>query len=155
MEDFSQEKIPQHAGTLTADQLYERICRDHEIDPRFLPIDAGGVFKYFFVNDLSNPFKGKTYYQVSPKDDIIAGLSELEVDPHKKNNLWIKFISVDPAYQGQGHAKVLAEEIVRFAKEGGYTLEHSSFSDEGKDRIYGLVDSVAKDYGVEILNPAT
>ncbi len=153
MEAYQPEKFPQETITLTADELYERICPNDIFDERFQRFDNGGVFKYFFPSDLSNPFRGETYYQLSTAEDMVVGLSELEVDPRDNKNLWIKFISVDPIYQGQGHAKQLAKEIVRFAKAGGYTLEHSSFSDEGQARIYGLIDTLAKEHGVTVLNP--
>ena len=155
METYRPEKLPQETTTLTPDKLYEQICPDGAFDERFKRYDEGGVFNYFFPSDLSNPFKGKTYYQVSTIGGKVVGLSELEIDPYKENNLWVKFISVDPTYQGQGHAKCLAEEIIRFAKEQGYTLEHSTFFEEGEARIYGLIDTIAKEHGVTVLNPVT
>ncbi len=154
LKDSITEIFPERAETIPADSLEEIIYRGESIpqDTRFLPFDHGGVFKYFFVNEVNNPLGGIKNYPIVKVGDMIVGLSELELDPYKPNNLWIKFISVDPAYQGKGYAKRLAEEIVRFAKSGGYSLEHSMFLGEGKEKILGLVDMQAEKNGVKIID---
>jgi ribosomal protein S18 acetylase RimI-like enzyme len=154
-ENENKEDLPAVVETISAEDLQEIIYKGTSLpqDDRFLPIESGGAFKYFFVNDLNNSFGGEKNYQIVKVGDIIVGISELEKDPYKENNYWIKFISIDPRYQGRGYAKALAEEMVSFVKNRGGSLEHSEFSDEGKEKIWGLVDSEAEKSGVTIVNP--
>lgn len=147
------ENLPVDVETISSDDLREIVYKNSSLpqDSRFLPVDQGGVFAYFYPRELNSVFNGEEFYQVVKIGDLIVGLSQLQKDPYKEDNYWIKFISVDPLYQKKGYAKKLAEEIVRFAKSRNYSLEHSTFSEQGKERISGLVDSIAEKEEVKIL----
>ena len=121
-------------------ELVDRIYQKKNLpqDNRFLPVDQGGVFKYFHLEDIigANSYSEtkKLYPNVSLGNEIV-GLAELEEDPRNKANYWIKFISVDPKYQGKGYATLLINKIFEYAKENNYSLEPSFYSDEGEDAV--------------------
>jgi len=150
------ESFPVSVETMSREDLGQMVYKGELTpqDSRFLPIDKGGVFKYFFADDLDNPFQSETIYQVVSVGDKVVGLSKLQLDPYKPNNYWIQFISVDPLFQGNGYAKKLAEEMVRFAKSKGCSLEHSMLSDEGREKIFGLVDFLAEKSEVSVIHHA-
>lgn len=123
-------------------------------DFRFLPLDKGGVFRYFNLRDIVGAFTKNLenkYYPVAELNEEIAGMAELERDPYRENNLWIKFISVDPKYQGQGCASKLIEDIFKFAKEQGCSLEESFYSDDGEQKLKKIVRESAEKFGVELI----
>lgn len=64
--------------------------------------------------------------------DKIVGMAGVQTNPHWPEQLWIKFISVDPVYQGQGIARNLLERIYRYARDHGQRLKPGSFTEEGE-----------------------
>ena len=86
-------------------------------------------------------------------DGKIVALSELEKDPRVAKNFWIKFISVDPDYEGRGCARAMIEKMFQFAKENKCSLEPSVYSDLGEDRLKKIVDRMAAETGVKIVGP--
>jgi ribosomal protein S18 acetylase RimI-like enzyme len=89
-------------------------------DTRFLPVEKGGSFKYFLLENVTGNIlrkDSKYAFPVVMEGDKIVGISELQMNPDNPKIFWIKFISIDPKYQGRGYASKLAEEIFRFAKQ--------------------------------------
>jgi len=120
-------------------------------DQRFLSVDDGGVFKYFAPRDLFQNVENKIYSIVKNNQEILA-LGELEKDPHKANNYWIKFLSVDPKYRDRGYASRLAEEIFKFAKNKNISLQSSSYTSEGEERLKNLFNKLAKKFEVDFID---
>jgi len=154
---FSQEQENglNHVETevLTADELKEIIkkTRGTPGHTRFLPVDKGGAFKYFDVSFLINSPDRKLYYPILKINDLIVGMCELEQKPHQQNNLWIKFITIDPAYQGKHLASRLCEQIMRFAKLQNYSLESSDYNDVGYQKLRPLIHRLAKEFEVKLV----
>jgi len=124
-------------------------------DPRFFSPEEGGVFKYFEPRNLiDGDFRDRAnrIFPVIKLDKEIVALSELKKDPLKVNNLWIKFICVDPKYQNNGYATNLIKEIFKFAKENNYSLETSIYSDEGLEKIKKTIDKMESETGVNVIN---
>ena len=61
---------------------------------------------------------------------IIAAAST-EQSPFESDVIWLKHVSVDPRYRGQGHAKDLIRAVFNDAANAGKILEPSSFSAMG------------------------
>ncbi len=120
-------------------------------DNRFLSVDRGGVFKYFDPRDLFENIENKFYSIVKNKQEIVA-LGELEKTPYNANTYWIKFLSVDPKHQGKGYASILAEEIFKFAKEKNISLESSSYTDEGQQKLKTLFNKLAEKLSVDFID---
>jgi GNAT superfamily N-acetyltransferase len=140
---------------ISSQDLIERIYQDNSIpkDKRFFTFDDGGVFKYLDVRDLTNVFsKSNRLYPVVKLNDLIVGISELEQDPDDSNNFWIKFISVDPQYQGNRYASLLIEKIFEFAKENNYSLELSFYSPQGLEKLKKVIERKKEETGVKIVN---
>lgn len=144
------EKSPQKIETITGQELLNRIYKGESFpqDTRFLPTEKGGVFKYLDINEIPE----NSFYPIIEFDNKIVGLAELEQDPSESRNLWIKFVSVDPEYQGNKFATALIEEIVAFAKHNGYSLEISRYSDEGEKKIKHLFQEFAEKSSVKIID---
>lgn len=151
----NREEIPFTTRTVGGSALMEIIYKGESLpqDNRFLPVEKGGVFKYFELGGLADARQniGNKFYSIAEAENEIAGLAELEVDPYKDKNFWIKFISVDPNYQGHGCASKLAEEIFEFAKRRGYSLEESFYSEEGEEKIKHLIRELAERLSVRLV----
>jgi GNAT superfamily N-acetyltransferase len=136
--------------TLTARDLVDVIYKGESLpqDARFLSEKDGGVFHYFDPRNLQENKENK-FYSVVKADEEIAGLGELERNPFEEDEtFWIKFLSVDPKHQGKGYASLLAREIFSFAKERGYILEGSAYSDAGYEKLKGLFNVLAQELDV-------
>lgn len=150
MENF--EKLPVITKTITIEDLIDLIYKGQSLpqDGRFLPVEKGGVFKYFNVSELDD--NSDKFYSLVFSEDIVVGLSELEVNPNSANSLWIKFISVDPKYQGQGYASKLIDEICKFAQEKGFSLEASAYSVDGEQKLKSRLIQETSKFGIEFLD---
>jgi GNAT superfamily N-acetyltransferase len=141
---------------LNKEDLLKRIYQGKSSpqDSRFLPVNNGGVFKYFHLEDIigSNYFskENKLYPSVQLQDKIV-GISELEQDPYNENNFWIKFVSVDPLYQGNGYASKIIKKIFEFAKENNYSLEPSFYTEQGEEKLKNVLDRERKETGVTVI----
>ena len=142
--------------TITSQDLVDLIYKGESTpqDNRFLPIDEGGVFKYFHLSDLIgiNGRKDKKSYVLSRVGDTVVGLAELEEDPYLEGNLWVKFISVDPLYQNKGHGSRLVGAVFEFAKEHGFSLGISRFSDDGGQKLKRVIVDTAKNTSVTVID---
>ncbi|MFA6407821.1 MAG: GNAT family N-acetyltransferase [Candidatus Paceibacterota bacterium] len=142
--------------TITGKELLDRIYQGESLpqDSRFLPKERGGAFKYFNLSEVGGFLGDRVddkFYPIAEISGEVAGLAELEKDPYKEKNFWIKFISVDEKYQGQGCATKLVGEIFQFAKDRGYSLEESFYSDEGEQKLKKRVRELAEKSGVELI----
>jgi len=141
------------AKTLTGQELFDLIYSNESEpqDDRFLGSDDGGVFKYFRIENLINIHKKREnfFYPVIRVDDKIVALCEMEKSPYEENLYWITGVSTDPAYQGKGYASHVLEETFRFARERGFDLEASTYTDEGSQKLKSVCRKLAIQYGVE------
>jgi GNAT superfamily N-acetyltransferase len=138
---------------LTTDALVEIIYKGKNLpqDKRFLSEEEGGVFKYPPLEGISF-YEKDIFFPILKVGDEIVGLSKLEKDPYKNKNLWILFISIDPKYQNKGYASRLAEEIFRYAKKEGYSLETSSYTEIGYEKLKSLFNKLAEEYSVKFFD---
>jgi len=155
-EKFEQkERLKMSSRMLSLEELKEIVIDGGRVkDPRFHRTDHGGVFHYFRPQDLSEWFSLVPLDKVFPvveAEGKIVGLGELEQDPNRPKNKWIKHVSVDPEYRGRGVGRELLEVIFKYAKENGFTLEESIYSDEGKQKLAKIVTEYAGKYGVEMV----
>ncbi len=152
----NKEQIKVETKILSADDLLEMIYKGTSLpqDMRFLPLEEGGVFKYFYPRDVTgiSRFPSKKLFPVIYEADKVVGLSELEQDPKNAQNFWIKFVSVDLLYQGQGYASKLLKQIFQFAKDNGYTLEPSFYSEQGLEKLKSVIEKLSIETGVNLVN---
>lgn len=146
------ENSPVSTETLTKAELLNLIYKDESEpqDKRFLPTKDGGVFKYLYLPDIIsslNPQKEILFPVVRVGDEIV-GLAQLEKSPYKENCYWVSFISVDPAYQGNGYASKLIEEIFSFAKKENISLKASSYKEDGFLKLKDKLKQEAEKTGV-------
>jgi GNAT superfamily N-acetyltransferase len=141
--------------TLHTKELLERVYKGERLpaDKRLASDKSGGVFKYFDLGNLDSYGEENRFYPIVEKNKEIIGLAELEKNPEQKEMLWIKFLSVDPKYQGKGYGKKLAEEIFQFAKLNGYFLYGSIYSDEGRKKLKNLFSTLSEKYSVDFIDP--
>jgi GNAT superfamily N-acetyltransferase len=153
----NKENISITSQTVSRDEMKNIVYGGgHRItDKRFFDIKKGGVFKYFpgeLFNDSSFRGERELYYPIVKEEDKIIGIAELEKSSYEENVFWIKFASVDLKYQGMGYGRKLMEEIFRFAKEKGITLEASSYSQDGWNKLKPLQNKLAKEMGVDFID---
>lgn len=141
---------------ITADDLLGQIYKGESLpqDPRFLPVDRGGVFKYFYPTDVSHSLsvqKPEIVFVALEIEGEIVALSELQTDPWKKDNFWLKFVSVDPKYQNKGYATKVIDALFQYTKGKQCSLEVSSYSDDGAQKIQKVIEQKAGEYGVTLV----
>ena len=151
----NKEQIKKESEILSADELLEIIYKGASLlqDTRFLPMDEGGVFKYFYPRDVTgiSRFPSKKLFPVAYEGDKVVGLSELEQDPKDTQNFWIKFVSVDPKYQNKGYASELLRQIFQFAKDNRYTLQPSFYSGQGLEKLKKVIEKLSVEMGVDLV----
>lgn len=117
-------------------KLYDR--SSGQFDPEYHDLVYGtkknrDVFDrlaYFNGQDASN----EVNFVVTDKDKIVA-VGGLEPSPYKEDKgkiLWVKHVSVDPAYKGRGIARSIIEAMYKYALERHMKLRPSSFTQQGQ-----------------------
>ena len=151
----NKEQIKMQTKILSTDELLELIYKGMSLpqDTRFLPLEEGGVFKYFYPRDVAgiSRFPSKKLFPVAYEAGKVVGLSELEQDPQDTQNFWIKFVSVDPTYQGKGYASKLLRQIFQFAKDNSYSLEPSFYSEQGLEKLKTVIEKLSVEMGVVLV----
>ena len=141
---------------MTAEELQDIVYQGHFLpkDKRFLDIEDGGAFEYFTPRIFGKQNLKNCVFPVVKKGDLIVGLAEVEKSPYKgqENVVWVKFISIDPKYQGRGYASKLLDSIFRYAKDNNLVLEISVYSLEGWEKLKKKNKELAEKYGVKIID---
>lgn len=152
----NKEQIKVETKVLSTDELLEMIYKGTSFpqDARFLSAEEGGVFMYFSPSDVISisRFPSKKLFPIVYEADKVVGLSELEQDPKDAQNFWIKFVSIDQAYQDKGYASKLLRQIFQFAKDNGYTLEPSFYSKQGLEKLKNVIEKLSVETGVNLVN---
>lgn len=144
------ESLTPMASTLSKQEMLD-VCVDHarKDSKRFHELDHGGAFRYFFPEQLYGAHE--LYFPVVMINNEIVGMAQLNKSPYRENTAWISFISMDPKYQGMGHASVLVDELFHFASQKGWDIEGSSRSEMGQQRLSHLIDRCSRKYGVKYI----
>lgn len=152
-------KHPHETGTarlsiLDSAALLTRIYGTHALpqDRQFLDVKEGGAFQYFNLQDLLGLQRTKRLYPLLEISGVPVGLAELEENPYQPKTFWIKFISIDVRHRGRGYASKIAERLFRLAKQEGYTLETSSYSETGYEQLKPLFNRLAKEYDIPFID---
>jgi len=141
--------------TLTSSELVDFIYKGEALpqDERFISQDKGGVFKYFDLSEITNPLsRGERFFPLIELEGEVIGLAELEKKPEDSKTFWIKFLSIDSEYQNKGYASKLAEEIFRFAQKEDISLETSSYSEIGYQKLKSLFKRLAEEMSVNFID---
>lgn len=145
---LQKEQIEPKFEIFKIEDLIKEVYQESNIPTkRFSRVEEGGVFKYFDINDIPSIYskeKDERIYPLIKINDIIVALSELEKDPYKENNWWIKFLSVDPKYQNKGYARKLLDEMFNYAKNNNLSLENSIYSKEGEKKLKHILEEKIK-----------
>lgn len=148
------EMVSVDSGVMTKDQLAELIYKNQSLpqDRRFLPFNEGGVFKYFWLSDLTQIYEDADLaFPYIKEDGVVVALAKLMKGSKGKNTLAISFVSVDPKYQGKGYASKLYDEIFRYAKEKNMSVASTPYSDDGHRQLKTLGSRYAEKYGVNYI----
>lgn len=147
------EKLSSFTETVSAETLQDIVYGKESFpkDKRFNPIEDGGVFKYFHPAEIVD-YKTPKFYSIIKVGDKIIGLGRLQKVEEREKTFGINFLSIDPEYQGQGYASKLAEEMFLFAKNEGYSVLGSPYSDEGDKKLKPLFLKLADKLGVRFID---
>ena len=80
------------------------------------------------------------------KNDIVVAMAGLQNSPYEKDIIWIKFISVDPNYQGMGLSRKILEFMYEWASTNHIKLKSSDFSDQGEARLKHIHEQLNNRY---------
>jgi GNAT superfamily N-acetyltransferase len=111
---------------------YETYRFVYDNDPDLFNRDSR--IRYIDYNEVQ-----KEHHFIAQISEKIIGMAGVQVNPDDTGQLWIKFISVDPEYQGQGIAKKLLLLIYQYCDKRGFKMAPGSFSEEG-ERLRHLHD---------------
>ncbi len=136
--------------TITGKELLAQILVDDKPDPRFLPVEEGGVFHFSPLNPFSEIRKDGVFYSLLKLNERIVGLGALQIAPGEENVLWFQAISIDENLKGQGYSDRLLREMFSFAKSKKAKLWISSPTREGRERTRYKLKDLSKKYGVEL-----
>ncbi|RYF13085.1 MAG: N-acetyltransferase [Oxalobacteraceae bacterium] len=112
---------------------------------RFIYDNHPSVFHDKRIKYFDPPESVREIHVIAEMGDLVIGMAGMQVNPHDTEQLWIKFISVDPAYQGRGIGKTLLRHIYLYADEHGFKMAPGSFSPEG-ERLRHLHDEWDKEF---------
>ena len=79
------------------------------------------------------------------KDFKIVGMIELTLSPFSDKEVWLMFISVDPAFQRQGVSRELLTMLIAYLKETGKLLVRSRSSEFAPEGFQDFVDKMLND----------
>lgn len=74
----------------------------------------------------------KEFHVVVFSGEKIVAMGGMQDNPNDPRHLWIKFVSVDPEYQGRGLGRMVLREIFRYAAEHEQKVAPGSFTEEGE-----------------------
>ena len=77
-----------------------------------------------------------------------VGLLELEWSPHEEGVVWLKYITVEPAWQKRGIAHKLVDNMVTVLSQKNCRIDRSRPSDEGLAQIKSYIDKVLDGAGI-------
>lgn len=148
----SPEELPVETKVLDSADLKDLVYGNGSLpeDKRFSHFEEGGVFKYFLPETLDRRGENK-FYPVVIVGGEIAGISELEKSPYQENRYWVKFMSVDPKYQGRGYASMLAEEIFKFVKLHDAELQLSLYTKDGEMKLRKVLERLSEEYSIPLI----
>ncbi len=86
----------------------------------------------------------ETHISLVLGDEVVA-MGGVQNDPHDPQNLWIKFISVDPEFQGRGYASRVLKEVFRYAASIGRKVAPGGFTEQGQ-QLWPLHARYEKEY---------
>ncbi len=100
---------------------------------------------FFLATIVAQP--AKTNGAARPTHECI-GLIELEVSPFREDEVWLKYVTVEPAYQGRGIAKELVRLMTEHLQSQTYLLSRSTATPQGVVWLQGHLDRVLDAAGI-------
>ena len=76
----------------------------------------------------------------------IVGIGSVQINPEDKQQLWLKHVSVDPKYEGQGIARKIIERIYQWAHTQNLKVFPSTYSAKGSNTIRSTIDRMGRQY---------
>lgn len=100
---------------------------------------------FFLATVVAQPAKANGARQ--PTTQCI-GIIELEVSPYRDDEMWLKYVTVEPGYQGRGIATELVRQMTEHLKGTRYLLSRSTATEAGSVWLQGHLDRVLDAAGV-------
>lgn len=100
---------------------------------------------FFLATVAAQPAKRKGAR--SPVSECV-GIIELEVSPYRDDETWLKYVTVDPAYQGRGVATELVRCMTRYLQANPCLLSRSTATELGAVWLQGHLDRVLDAAGI-------
>lgn len=84
------------------------------------------------IKYLDGPEARHENHLVIRDGDKIVSMGGVQVNPYDPEQLWIKFISTDPEYQGRGYARMILRAIYEYCAKNGYKMAPGGFTEQGE-----------------------
>lgn len=91
----------------------------------------------------------KETHIVAKAGDRLVGNIALRISPYKPRTMWVMQVAVLEEFEGQGIATSLIDKCMSFVGDMGFSLEVSSFSEMGDQRIRKVFERKALEYVVQ------
>ncbi len=79
---------------------------------------------------------------------LVRGLLQMEVNPYDACELWVSYLTVDPAWQRRGIARGLLDMMVEQARSRKMRLSLSYATEEGQRKIQPYIDALLDASGI-------
>lgn len=91
------------------------------------------------------------FFDIAAETDFVAldslrkvvGVAGIQHSPDEERVIWLKFVSVDPAFRSLGVATRLADHVFEYAREGGLRIRASTYTDLGALHLKHILDRLA------------
>jgi len=125
---------------LTREELLDKT--DDPSNKDLFNVDGGSDrIRYLHWGDA----RGEIHFVASINRRVV-GIGAVRVNPFDDSVLWVKFVSVEAALQGNGIGKLISEAIFNYAQSERKRLHVASFSPMGKQRLLPLFHRLAVEH---------
>jgi GNAT superfamily N-acetyltransferase len=91
---------------------------------------------------------------VAAENDKMIGAAGIQRSPEKGRTVfWIKYLSIDPDYQGRKISHLIADAMFDYAKRHNFVLQRSNYTAMGRERLERLFTRLREKYRVEFIPP--
>lgn len=118
---------------------------------KFLLKADGGkkAFKYYMYDDYR---KDDVYFFILFLNDEPVAMSHIEKSPYIDNTYWLSYLCVDPNFEGNGYASILADKMFEWFKENNLQFETSRYTEIGFVKLKPLFNKLAQKYNVPFID---
>ncbi len=109
--------------------------------------------RYFTPDDLGygSEYRNKPFFVVLKEYEKIIGIAKVgyySLSSNQENDYSISYFSIDKDYRYNGYARLMCDELFKYAKNNYLEISTSAYTVLGKEQLQKLFNEYAKKYNV-------